>query len=165
MIENQYYFKPTQSALYSEQVERQMGFNPDLIDQEVLRSYGLYPIREEARNPDPLENPTPVYEDRGSFFLKKPSQEEISLEEAKYKAKYHLIDLATNQVNNLFLSRGMTPELGNAILSFSGNFQSKTLRELKSEHHQLVENYDSKSKHIEEATTVSQIRQTLDLQQ
>lgn len=163
MIENQYYFKPTQSVLNSEQVERQMGFNPELLDQEVLSSYGLYPIREELRPPNPLENPFPIYEDRGSFYLKKPSPEEIPLEEAKHKAKFYLIELVTNQVNNLFLSRGMTPELGNAILSFSGSFQSKTLGGLKSEHHQLVENYDSKCKHIEEATTVSQIRQTLDL--
>ena len=159
-MEKSYYFKPNNTPLAASQVIGQMGFDPDGLNEEILRSYGLFPIRDSMNPQDILENPYPIYKDMGEFYLKCASPDDIELGEAKFKVASSLAVKADISLNNLLRSYSFSSELASFLLQHEG-VKSRQISEFLVKQKEIVESLDIKLSEVEKSSSVADLRQIL----
>lgn len=158
---NNFYFKSTESELTKEQVIGQVGIDPERTDKEILLSYGLFPIEDVMESREKLDSPYPVYIDRGTYYLKCPSPEDIDLGEGKFIAKAVLCERANASLEDLAKEFGFDTFLAPALPLLFGSETSTLVKGFRSRQLEIVANLDKDLLEVEEAKKIEDLRQIL----
>lgn len=155
------YFKPTKSELSREQVVKQLGVDPDQMDEEILLSYALYPIEDSMGSKGALDNPHPVYIDKGTYFLKCPSTEDIDLTEGKLIAKKVLTEKVNSDLEKLANEIGINAFTALALSLLPETEMSPSLSSFKSRQSKTASDLNQSLMEVEAATSIDDLRKIL----
>lgn len=158
----EYFFKPSETALSSIQVTEQIGVCPKTMDEEVLLSLGIFPIRDQMHLKGPLDSQEVVYRDMGTYYLKCPSTKKVELEEGKTSVREVVFQSANHNLENLGGEYGLSPYSLMTLSSFLGNVNSETLSSLKDKVNKLASELDEKLLKIEKAKEIAELQEVLD---
>lgn len=158
---SEFYFKPAESALTRDQVIGQLGFDPDGMGEEIILSYGLFPVHDDMESKGVLDNPHPVYRNMGTYYLKCPSPSDIDLVEGKFIVKEILCKTTNSDLENLTKEFGFEPYLVSSLPLLSGLETSPLLKEFKSRQLEIVSDLDKNLLRVEQSKSIEDLRQIL----
>lgn len=154
----EYYYRPTNSVLSSEEVLKTTGIDPEIVCSENLLTYGLFPILDEVKD-GLLDNPVTEVTVKGSYGIRTNSSQPLPLSDAKLKLHSHLQTWLNAEVERLVTNTGYS----SLILTFALTLE-KPLHTVIS----CADKVRHKTKtvfrflqQIEEATSVEQLKHLL----
>lgn len=158
----EYFFKPSQTVLSASQITEQTGIHPESMDEELLLSYEIFPIKDEMDSKGPLDSDKPVYKNMGTYYLKCPSPGGIGLEEGKLSVTRLMFSDAERSLERYGRENGLSSPALSALGYCMNNTQSRTLNSLRNDIEQLVSKLDENLIKVERAESVEELQQLLD---
>lgn len=157
-----FYFKPTKSELIKEQVIGLVEVSPDQTSEDILLSYGLFPIKDAMSTKGVLDNPQPVYIDKGTYYLKCPSLEDIDLEEGKFIVGRMLCKEANSSLESLANEFGLSAFVTLSLPLLKGSEESTLLSEFRNRQSMIISNFNKDLMKVEKAQKIDDLRKILD---
>lgn len=132
-----FFFQPTGQAYSREQIQGLVGIDPEVTDDEVLNFYGIFRVSSFEEKQDVFDSPLDFsYEVRGKFAYRVSAGIQISLSEAREKAKKAAIYKSGQMLFSLRQNSGLTEELFSVAITNDSDYFS----ELRSRANEITEN-------------------------
>lgn len=150
-----YFFVPKNQAFDKDQIRGLTGVNPDETDPEVLRYLGILRIVKWEGERDFFLSPSSLFRVDNELVYEEPSSEPLPIDEAKVKARQHLLNLCKLETQSLTEGSGFPLE----FLLLEGVLKIEALTSLKEQIRDRAELMAKQLKAIEEASNVDTLRQ------